>query len=227
MRHILIFFFIFFSINIYTQITTKDSIKTEFFLYDGDTIHMPLIELDELILGKEDIQSKEDLKAYLILKRRVLKVYPFAKAASENLILLNKNTQKLKTEKEKRKYFKIVENYLENTFESQLKKLSRKEGQILVKLIHRQTGKSTFSLIKELKSGWKAFWSNNTAKLFDINLKVEYNPYLVNEDYLIEDILNNAFKIGRLEKQNPYTQYDLDAIESIWLEKKESKKANR
>ncbi len=44
------------------------------------------------------------------------------------------------------------------------KKIIRKDGQILVKLIHRQTGISTFDLIKEYKSGWKAFWANSAAK---------------------------------------------------------------
>jgi len=71
---------------------------------------------------------------------------------------------KLKTQKEKKKYFKLVEKYLNEEFEPKLKKLSRKQGQILVKLIYRQTGKTTFDLIKDYKSGWKAFWSNNTAK---------------------------------------------------------------
>ena len=57
---------------------------------------------------------------------------------------------KLKTEKKKKKYFKIAEKYLNDEFEPKLKKLSQKQGQILVKLIHRQTGQTTFDLIKRL-----------------------------------------------------------------------------
>ena len=119
---------------------------------------------------------------------------------------------KMKTNREKKKYFKIVENYMENEFTEQLKKLSRKQGQILVKLIHRQTGYTTFELIKDYKSGWKAFWSNNTARLFDINLKTKYAPYQVNEDFLIESILDQAFVRGRLVNQKPASPVDIDEL---------------
>ena len=91
----------------------------------------------------------------------------------------------LKSNKEKRKYFKIVENYIENEFTDKLKKLSRKQGQVLVKLICRQTGQTTYDLIREQKSGWKAFWSNTAARIFDINLKTPYAPYQDNEDFLM------------------------------------------
>jgi len=151
-----------------------------------------------------------------LLQNRVIKVYPYAKVASERLTNLNRNSEKLKTEREKKKYFKIVENYMENEFTGQLKKLSRKQGQILVKLIYRQTGFSTFNLIKEYKSGWKAFWSNNTAKVFDINLKAEYQPYKVNEDFLIEYILDKAFAVGRLVEQKPAFDIDIDALTKHW-----------
>jgi hypothetical protein len=125
----------------------------------------------------------------------------------------------LKTEKEKKKYFKIVENYLTNEFEAKLKKLSRKQGQILVKLIHRQTGTTTYDLITNLKSGWKAFWSNVTAKLFDINLKTKYDPYQNNEDYLIESILVYAFETGRLQNQSPAVKVDFDNLSAVWQAK--------
>jgi hypothetical protein len=105
---------------------------------------------------------------------------------------------------------------MENEFTAQLKKLSRKQGQILVKLIHRQTGYTTFELIKDYKSGWKAFWSNNTARLFDINLKTKYQPYQVNEDFLIESILDRAFNRGRLIPQKPATPIDIDELTEYW-----------
>jgi hypothetical protein len=132
---------------------------------------------------------------------------------------LNKNMAILKTNRDKRKYFKIVEDYIENEFTGKLKKLSRKQGQILVKLIYRQTGQTTFDLIKEHKSGWKAFWSNTTARLFDISLKTGYAPYEVNEDYLIETILERAFNSGRLVKQAPATPIDYGKLSDYWFAK--------
>jgi hypothetical protein len=153
------------------------------------------------------------------LQNRVYRVYPFAKTAAERLTSLNANMDKLKSKKDKKRYYKIVEDYMENEFKAQLKKLSRKQGQILVKLIHRQTGISTYDLIKDYKSGWKAFWSNNTARLFDINLKTKYAPFTVNEDFLIETILYRAFNRGRLVEQKSVNPVDIDELTSSWEQK--------
>ena len=184
-------------------------------IIENDTILNDTIELPELIVRKEklDIEAR---KQFALLQNRVLKVYPYAKITAERLTALNRGMANLKTEREKKKYFKIVENYLTNEFEAKLKKLSRKQGQILVKLIHRQTGTSTYDLIADLKSGWKAFWSNTTARVFDINLKTKYDPYNNNEDYLIESILVYAFETGRLQKQSPAIKVDFDNLSATW-----------
>ena len=190
------------------------------YLKEKDTVLGVAIELEEVIIDKNQIKISEDArKRFLILQRRVYKVYPFAKTASERLVLLNKGMEGLKTNREKKKYFKITEDYLTNEFESQLKKLSRKDGQILVKLIHRQTGTTTFTLIKTLKSGWKAFWSNSTARVFDINLKTEYDPMTVYEDYLIETIIDRAFKSRRLVPQAAAKPIDVEEMSDLWIEK--------
>lgn len=204
------------------QISTDSIPKKEIVTDENDTIVKDPILLEEVVVYKNKL-TPEEKKQFLLLQNRVYKVYPFAKAAADRLTVLNKNMDKLKTNKEKKKYFKIVEDYMENEFTGQLKKLSRKQGQILVKLIHRQTGYTTFELIKDYKSGWKAFWSNNTAKLFDINLKTKYQPYEVNEDFLIESILDRAFTRGRLMPQKPATPIDIDELTEYW-EKKALKK---
>lgn len=190
------------------------------YLKEKDTVLGIAIELEEVIIDKNQIKISDDArKRFLILQRRVYKVYPFAKTASERLVQLNKGMEGLKTNREKKKYFKITEDYLTNEFESQLKKLSRKDGQILVKLIHRQTGSTTFTLIKTLKSGWKAFWSNSTARVFDINLKTEYDPMTVYEDYLIETIIDRAFKSRRLVPQTASKPIDVEEMSDLWIEK--------
>ena len=206
--------FAFLSTAVQAQVIQKESDLT----VENDTILNDTIELPEIIVRKEklDIEAR---KQFQLLQNRVLKVYPFAKITAERLTALNRGMANLKTEKEKKKYFKIVENYLTNEFEAKLKKLSRKQGQILVKLIHRQTGTTTYDLITNLKSGWKAFWSNVTAKLFDINLKTKYDPYQNNEDYLIESILVYAFETGRLQNQPPAIKVDFDNLSSVWQAK--------
>lgn len=176
------------------------------------------IELREIVFTPDNVyNSDEDKKAKLILKRRIFRVYPYAKLTADKLMQLNATMAKLKTSREKKKYFKIVEKYLEDEFEPKLKKLSRKDGQILVKLIHRQTGQSTYDLIKDYKSGWKAFWANSTAKLFSIDLKTEYRPFQINEDFQIETILNAAFNQNQLSRQEASKPINFDELSSYWI----------
>lgn len=202
--------------SVRAQIVPKDTISNGFYIRDKDTIFKDTIQLEEIVLykGKIDFESK---KQFELLKNRVYRTYPYAKLASERLTALNRGMASLKTNKEKKKYFKIVEDYLNVEFEAQLKKLSRKQGQILIKLIHRQTGITTYDLVKTLKSGWTAFWSSTTAKMFDLNLKAQYLPYEVNEDYLIETILVRAFESRRLINQPPAKPVDYDDLTDFWI----------
>ena len=214
----LLVFAILISFSASAQVTKLDTLKIQEFTEENDTILKDPILLEEVIIHKSKLDP-ESKKQFLILQNRVYKVYPYAKIAAERLSGLNRNMAALNSNKEKRKYFKIVENYIENEFTDKLKKLSRKQGQVLVKLICRQTGQTTYDLIREQKSGWKAFWSNTTAKLFDINLKLGYSPYEVNEDFLIETILDRAFDSGRLVRQAPATPIDLEKVTNHWYSK--------
>jgi hypothetical protein len=212
----IVVFLLLFSTHFFAQVESKKDIEIE--KEENESILKDTILLKEVVVysNKLDPEAK---KQFLLLQNRVYKVYPFAKIASERLLGLKANMDKLKTNKEKKKYSKIVENYMEHEFKEQLKKLSRKQGQILVKLICRQTGQTTFDLIKEYKSGWKAFWSNNTARIFDINLKMGYDPFQVNEDYLIETILYRAFYNGRLVEQKAAKPIDIDELNVYWVDK--------
>ena len=196
----------------------KDTLNFGYTLQEKDSVLTEPILLEEIVVSKQKLDP-EAKKQFLLLQNRVLRVYPYAKIAADRLTILNKNMASLETNREKRKYSKIVQNYLEEEFSTQLKKLSRKQGQILVKLIHRQTGATTFDLIKDYKSGWKAFWSNSTARLFDINLKTKFEPITDNEDYLIETILFRAFNSGRLPKQESANPVSYDELADIWQKK--------
>jgi hypothetical protein len=197
------------------QVNSKDTIKMGYVLVDTDEVLNDTIQLEEIIVSKEKLDP-DAKKRFLILQSRVYITYPYAKLASERLTLLNKGMTRLSTNREKKKYFKIVESYLNDEFEAKLKKLSRSQGRILVKLIHRQTGTTTYELVKTLKSGWKAFWSSTAASMFDINLKSEFAPYESNEDFLIETILARAFESGRLQNQPPAQPVDIDKLNDFW-----------
>jgi hypothetical protein len=176
----------------------------------GDTL---TIDLDEVkLLPKTKFKEREDINYYYWMKKKVYRAYPYAMLASQRLDTLNNRLSKIKSKSKKKKYTKIVQKYLEGEFTDQLKKLTRTEGRILIKLIHRQTGKTTFEQIKTLRSGWKAFWYNTTANLFKLSLKTKYQPETVNEDYLIEDILQRAFLTDRLKEQSSKLSIDLDKM---------------
>ncbi|NHN25010.1 DUF4294 domain-containing protein [Flavobacterium jejuense] len=222
MKNSIIYIFLFFGISVKAQV--QDTLRVT----AQDSAVLYSIELNEIVVSKNNVVGLDDeKKKLLILKRRVYKTYPYAKLTSEKLLQLNATMNKLKTKKEKKKYFKIVEKYLQEEFEPRLKKLSRKDGQILVKLINRQTGETTFDLIKQYKSGWKAFWSNNTAKLFDINIKEEYKPYDRLEDFHIESILVTAFRQGHLVNQEPAKSIDLNQLAATWRENIKKMKEER
>ena len=222
---IVLILLVFGGLIVHAQVPVKDSVRTDVREFDPDTIMSgdPIL-LEEVVINKSKLDD-EARKQFLLLQSRVYKTYPFAKIASERLTALDRNMAKMKTAKEKKRYFKIVEQYVQNEFTDKLKKLSRKQGQILVKLINRQTGETTYDLVKDYKSGWKAFWASNTAKLFDINLKTAYDPYKVNEDYLIETILIRAFANGRLVKQEAAKPVDYEKVNDYWMEKAEKQKA--
>ncbi len=214
--HICFLFLIFSALGLYGQEVVNDTVKGTL----NDTIVFN-VEMEEVVITNvKDSISAEERKNLSLLKRRAIKVYPYAKTAADKITMLNNTLDKLKTDKEKKKYSKIVEKYLNDEFEGRLKKLSKKEGQILVKLIHRQTGESTFDLIKEHKSGWKAFWSNRVAHMFNIDLKKKYSPATVPEDFYIEGFLLQAFKEHRLQVQNPAFAIDYPAIKRQWRAKK-------
>jgi len=214
---LLIVFFLLTSMGLYAQVPENDSISKDSIAFNW--------ELQEIVISNvKDTLSDEQKKQLLLLRRRVLKVYPFAKLGAERLTILNANMARLKTDKEKKKYSKIVQKYLEDEFEGQLKKLSRKEGQILVKLIYRQTGITTFDLIRENKSGFKAFFYQRVAKVFNIDIKAKYTPATIAEDFMIEGFLLKAFEEHRLLPQDPATPIDYAALKKAWRarNKKES-----
>ena len=97
----------FFGTAAFAQITEKDSIAADSIVF---TTQLP----DLIISNVKDSISPDKKLQLLQLRRRVLKVYPYAKIAAERLTMLNQNMARLKTDKDKKKYAKMVEKYLED-----------------------------------------------------------------------------------------------------------------
>ena len=184
-------FFLIFFLQFVTLFSQNEN--STYFKIEGDSVFKKEIDLKEVVVYKPVIfaDNKERLD-YFVLKRKVLKVYPYAKMASERLAKLNDRLDKIKSKRKKKKYTKMLEKFLQEELTAELRKLTRTEGQILVKLIYRETGLTAFSLVRELRNGFRAFTYNTIAKVFKISLKEEYDPFKVREDLFIEDILRNS-----------------------------------
>jgi curved DNA-binding protein CbpA len=186
-------------------------------LIKGDSIPNASVQLDEVVLFPPlQFAFYDSAKQYAILRARTLKVYPYAKLAADRLQILNERLNTLKKKRQRLKYLKRLESFIYGEFEQELKKLSRSQGRILIKLVHRQTGFTTHELVKELRNGWRAFIYQTTASMFKLTLKQEYDPEENKEDYYIEDILQRAFADGLLERQETALDYSLDSLYMIW-----------
>ena len=210
MKHFLIGLFLLSSIAAWAQ---KDSIVQyasknrnnimDAIIVDGDTI--PIFVLDEVLLvDKPTFDSREARRRYYILKRKVMKVYPYAVIAGNKLDSLNL-TLVGKSKRKRKRLIKDFNDYLKDEFEDEMVKLTHNEGQILSKLVYRETGMSSYDLIKDYRSGWNAFWWNGIAFFNKIDLKTPYAPQEDEEDKLIENILQRAISQGRLKERVPIT----------------------
>jgi hypothetical protein len=214
LKKLLYIYIVLISIATFSQKRAIDSLPKNLedyvFVRPGDTLTIQLNEFS--IIPKQKFNSKEDILYYLWFRKKVIKSYPYAKLASERLDTLNNRLDKIQSKSKRRKYTLLIQKYIEGEFTDQIKKMTRTEGRLLIKLIHRQTGKTAFNNIKGLRSGWKAFWYNTTAHVFKLSLKDEYHPEAVNEDYLIEDILQRAFQDGVLKKQETKLNFNFQKV---------------
>lgn len=215
-KNVFFLFFLLLLSTAYAQQTEEGTLL----LIEGDSIPQYGITLKEVVVFQPlRFKTREELKRYILLRRRVFRVYPYAKLAADRLTVLNDRLNEIESRRGRKKYLKRLEKFIYEEFEEELKKLSKSQGRILIKLVHRQTGSTTFDLVKELRTGWKAFVYQTTASLFSLSLKDQYNPEEVLEDYLIEDILQRAFADQYLMEQPAAIDYDLNALHSIWKEK--------
>ena len=199
---------------IFAQQPKKEKSVDDFYIIKNDSLTIPLEEI--LILDKLEFKSVKEKRYYYWYYKKVLKAYPFARIAADTLLKINDELSGIKSKRKRKKHVKKVQKYMEGEFSDQLKKLTRTEGRILIKLVHRQTGQNMYELIKNYRSGWKAFWYNSTANLFKLSLKKEYQPDQIALDFIVEDILQRSFVNGQLVNQPPALHFDYFALKSKW-----------
>ena len=192
----------------------KDTIINNMIVIRGDSIELSLDEI--VVLNKLKFKTSKEKRYYYWYRKKVHNAYPYAKLAAEKLLKLNKELTLIRSKRKRRKHIKKMQKYMEEEFTAELKKKTRTEGRILIKLLHRQTGLTAFNLVKEYRSGWKAFWYNTTANLFKLSLKKEYHPERNALDFLVEDVLQRSFADGSLEEQKARLPFDYFEIAHKW-----------
>jgi hypothetical protein len=152
----------------------------------GDTIGS--INMEEIIVFPDlKFDSKRERRKYTKLIRDLKKVYPYAIKARNTLIEMEWEFRKLESERAKKQYIKKVEQELKDQFKEDLKDLTITQGRLLLKLIDRETGRTSFKILREMKGGFSAVFWQTVARVFGHNLKADYEPY--GKDRLIERIV--------------------------------------
>ena len=159
----------------YTQEHRKDHIVVFAQMVEGDT--MPVIQLNEVnIYSFKAYKSKREARRITKLIRNVKAVYPYAKLAGIKLNEYEGILAGVDDKKERRKIMKQAETELEEEFGDDLKELTFSQGKILIKLVYRETGASSYDLVAELRGKFRAFFWQTFARIFGFNLKNEYDP---------------------------------------------------
>lgn len=140
---------------------------------------------DVVIREKRDEAARQ---RYLKLIRDVKITLPYAKMAAFRLQMMEQNLNLLKSEKAKKAYIKETEKAIKEEFMNDLKNLTVTQGKLLIKLIHRETGNTTYGLLENFKGDAAVFFWSSLASMFGSNLKTEYDPI---EDYQIENIIKS------------------------------------
>ena len=156
------------------------------FILGPDSLpHVMLPDITVFPQPKE--MSRRQYRQYTALELKVKKVYPIAKLAAIKIKEYNKILSDFKSEHERKEYIRKIEKELYAEYEKEIRTMTTSQGRILIKLIDRETGQSSFEIIKEFKGGFNAFFWQNVARLFGHNLKSEYDA--ANEDRMIEFIV--------------------------------------
>ncbi|MCU4164249.1 DUF4294 domain-containing protein [Carboxylicivirga caseinilyticus] len=188
---VILLLILFFTGSSYTVLAQKDTVRIKDIILnhqiiDNDTI--PHITLKEVpVMPPFKFKSKRQKRRYSKLVHNVKITLPYARRASYTINDINSNLALITEPKERKKYLKQREKELFEEFETPLKKLTFSQGKLLIKLINRETGDTTYELIKEYKGGVSAVFWQGIARLFGSNLKSEFDSD--GDDVMIEHII--------------------------------------
>ncbi|MDR2286000.1 MAG: DUF4294 domain-containing protein [Prevotellaceae bacterium] len=158
-------------------------VKAEFFPQYDDTIYIETLPPVYIVHWK----NKKDYRKYRRMVYNLKKVYPYSQIAKNKMIELDAKYKLAGSDKEKKTIIKQLEKELFSEFETPLKNLTISQGRMLIKLIDRETGKTSYSVLKEFKGGFKAVFWQGVARLFGNNLKTQYDKH--GDDKILEELV--------------------------------------
>lgn len=176
-----------FMADVVAQNRQHSVIITEGIIVDGDTL--PHVRISEVrCMARRAFKTRRAQERYTKLVRNVRKALPYARMAAVRLKAIEDTLNTFSRSKERDEYMKKAEKQLFAEFEKPLKHLTVSQGRILIKLIDRETGNTSFELIKSLRGRFSAFLWQGVARLFGSNLKSEYDAE--GDDKAIEHIVH-------------------------------------
>ena len=176
-----------------SAILAQDLNISTYDIIDGDTIinSKKFPELDLI-----SFKTKEEKLNYFRTKKRIKKVYPIALFARNKLDEIRSSLDSIPKNRKKRKFRRELGKWVKNEYEPIFRKMSIKEGRILIKLVYRETNYTTYELVKDYRGRFSAFFWQRVIKAYNNDLKMKYNPISNSEDKLIESILNELILEG-------------------------------
>ena len=158
----------------------------------GDTLYY--VQLREVVIrAPRKFKNAADERQFWRLVYNVKKVYPYAKLSGKKLHELNERYLEIDSEKDRKAYSKKIEDELKVEFEGELRKLTVTQGRILLRLVDRETGNTTYEILQDFRGSLSAVFWQTIARVFGSNLKTRYDPSS-GEDKTIEQI------IGQIEE---------------------------
>ncbi len=154
---------------------------------------MPYLFLKPVqVVSKRQFKSKAHKRRFDRLYRDVVKVYPYARKAGEVFQEIDAELAALPNRKARRAHAKRKEAILKAEFEQDLRKMTIRQGIILIKLVDREVGHNCYYLVKELRGSLQAFFWQSIARIFGHNLKNEYDPEMEEDIEIIIRSLENS-----------------------------------
>lgn len=191
-----------FSQLVFGQIEDEDDMSFQSEISDNqidsvDWNYDETIQLDDTKAYALNLKTDDEKKYYLWLEKRVDDVYPFVQKAVYEYYFVKDSARKIQDKRQRKNYINKHYQALADEYESKLKNMTTSRGQIMTRLIEKETSITTYDMIKELRGGMNAFLWNAAGGAFSINLKDRFDPQKTREDRFIQVILQRGIASGK------------------------------